>query len=510
MQNAFQWMVAASGLTLAGVALAQPGLPAAPAEIDVAPAATTRVLFATAATPPNAKPLKHTRSFVAVRPDLAAALATNPGDSLVLRVADGVDVTMAVDVVNTRKGDRRSIIGRVEGFQHATAILVVEEDVVAGIIRIPTEGKTYKLRYVADGVNLVCDIDTSRFGECGGATAAPEIPGRVIDPVPGDDAQPPAPPGYTPRGSCSNIETTFDVMAIYSDVARVAAGGTNAIRAEIQLGCDTSNQTYDNSNVFAHYRLVWQGEVVYDENGPMTGHRDRLLDDADGYYDWAPTTKDTYNADLCSIWVDDDDGDQWCGFAFCSMTGDAAYCSINWECASSNFSYPHEHGHNQGCNHNTEDASGGCSEFSYSYGHRFFAGGDGYRTVMAYNQSGTYERVGYWSNPNINYLGVATGTATHDNARTLNDTRGDVEGWELTRYDIWIDLDPPFPAVQIGSWAYPYDTASEGFGGIGVPHASVSEVPTLHVVTGQYNYTGTVSKEMLVVPCGGSATIGTP
>lgn len=509
MHHALEWIIAAGGLTLIGVAVAQPDIPASTAGRDVAPSATSRVLFEPVAVPTNAKVLKHTRTFIAVRPDLSAALAANPGDTLVLRVAEGVDIRMAVDSVHERSATRRSLMGHVPGAQQSSVILVLEDDALAGDIRLPPTGQHFRLRYVADGVHLVCEVDDRAFADCGGSSPAPVIPGRIEDHAP-DPVFPPPPPGYTPRGACSNIETTFDVMVVYSDIARAAAGGTTAIRAEIQLGVDTANLTYDNSFVAAHYRLVWQGEVVYDENGPMTAHRDRLYDDNDGYYDWVPGTKDTYNADMCSIWVDDDDGDQWCGFALCGFTGAEAYCSVNWECAVGNLSYPHEHGHNQDSDHNPEDA-GSCTQYNYSFGHRFAAGGDFHRTVMAYNTSGgPYVRIPYWSNPDVNYLGVATGTATRDNARSLNNVRGTVEGWETTRFDIWIDQDPAAPAFQAGTYVFPYDTAAEGFAAIQVPHSSVSTVPVLHVVTGQYNYTGTVTKEMLITPCGGSATIGTP
>lgn len=467
--------------------------------------------FAVVEAPATAIPLKHSRSFIAVRPDLAALARVQQGDRVEIPVSPTRNLSVVFDLVESRTPTQRSFRGMVEGAPDSSVLVVLNEDAVAGDIRVGRDH--FRFRFVAGGggVHLVCDIDDRGYAECGGASPAPvDAPWRGVDYEPEAEIPADAPPGNPEAGSCSNIEITFDVMVIYSDVARAAAGGTTAMQAEIQLGVDTSNLTYDNSAVGARYRLVWQGEVDYDENGPMTAHRDRLPDTTDGYYDWVPATKDSINADMCSIWVDDDDGGQWCGFALCDFTGDMAYCSVNWECAAGNLSYPHEHGHNQGSDHNPEDG-GSCTEYSYSNGHRFFAGGDGYRTVMAYNNdAGDFSRRPYWSNPNVNFLGTPTGTATRDNARSLNDTRGTVEGWELTRLDIWIDEDPAFPGIQIGTFSLPYDTAAEGFAAIGIPSGSVSIVPILHVVTGTYNYTGTVNKDMTIVPCGGVATIGTP
>jgi len=498
-------MFASSGVVLAQAEDAE----APPAQ----PSAIAHDAFVLVDAPAAGVPLRNSRGSIGVRPDLAALARVRVGDTLNVASAPGVVVPVVVDVVNVRSDTQRSIQGHVPGAPMATLLMVVEHDAVAMDLRIPTANQHFRLKYVADGVHLVCDIDDRLYGECGGATPAPpDAPWRGVDFVPEEGAISPdelPEGGFTPRGACSNIETTFDVMVVYTELARIAAGGTNAIRAEVQLGVDTSNQTYDNSGVVAHYRLVWQGEVDYNESGALTDHRDRLADPDDGFYDWAPVTRDTYNADLCSIWVDDSDGGQWCGFAFCEVDSDSAYCSVNWECAAGNFSYPHEHGHNQGCAHNPEDAGSGCNEYSYSYGHRFTSGGNFYRSVMAYNtDNGPYVRVGYWSNPDVNYLGVPTGTATRDNARSLNNTRGTVEGFELTRMDIWVDADPVFPALQNGSFSFPYDQVGESVAAIQVPHSSITAIPVLHVVTGDYSYTGSITKEMTIVPCSGPATIG--
>lgn len=486
---------------------------------EVAP--LSRTIFQAAQAPQGATGLKHSRGLHAVVVQFDQLDQARPGDIIRFETAPGSLLDLEVTSLERRADDRYSVSGVVRSAPGSQFILVREIDALAGDVRLPTANLHFKMKFagvndVGQTVHLVNDINDSLYGECGGATPLPENAQRGFDPVP-EPWESPEVPAQLPevpfgeRGGCTNIQPVWDVMVVYTNLALDAAGGTNAINAEVQLGVDTANQTFTNSNVNARYRLVWRGVVTYDEVGAMTDHRDRLRDPNDGVYDWINVTRDTVNADMCAIWTQDDDGNQWCGFAFCEVTADAAYVSCNWECAAGNFSYPHEHGHGQGCAHDPDNA-GSCPLYSYSYGHRWTVGSNSYRSVMAYNTTnGPFVRVGHWSNPDVDYLGVATGTATRDNARTLDNTARDVEDFQITRYDVWVDEDLAFPAVQIGTYSFPYDTISEGIGAIDVPFAGASEDPNLRVITGTYTtYTGTISKKMNIIPCGGAVTIGTP
>ncbi|CAN0343650.1 unnamed protein product, partial [Scytosiphon promiscuus] len=81
-----------------------------------------------------------------------------------------------------------------------------------------------------------------------------------------------------------------------------------------------------------------------------------------------------------------------------------------------------EMGHNMGCLHDT--ANNNISPFNdYSHGMRF-------HTIMAYycvynppdGYTGDYvPALNHFSNPDVSYLGVPTGTATANNAQTIRD-----------------------------------------------------------------------------------------
>merc|ERR1712002_265536 len=88
-------------------------------------------------------------------------------------------------------------------------------------------------------------------------------------------------------------------------------------------------------------------------------------------------------------------------------------------CALGYFSFGHEIGHNFGCMH---DAKQGPNRY-YSYGLGKHISGPGVRTIMAYNAPGFRTRVNWWSNPDVKYQGVATGTSGENNARVLREHR---------------------------------------------------------------------------------------
>src|SRR5262249_3160439 len=99
-------------------------------------------------------------------------------------------------------------------------------------------------------------------------------------------------------------------------------------------------------------------------------------------------------------------------------------------CASANFSFPHELGHNMGARHDWfVDPT---NNSPYTYNHGYVNLGGQWRTVMAYNDqcaaSGfNCQRLAYFSNPSLLFngapMGVPEGSAqAADNRKTLNNT----------------------------------------------------------------------------------------
>ena len=112
---------------------------------------------------------------------------------------------------------------------------------------------------------------------------------------------------------------------------------------------------------------------------------------------------------------------------------DKAYSVVHVGCATGYYSFAHEMGHNEGCQHYRNNANGQPGAFPFSYGYQR-PNGTVFRTIMAYQCTSPCVRLNRWSNPDLSYQGVTTGVADNDgaaadNAKTLNNTRTIVAQW---------------------------------------------------------------------------------
>ncbi len=186
-------------------------------------------------------------------------------------------------------------------------------------------------------------------------------------------------------------------------------------------------------------------EVVYTESGNITTDRNRLQNPSDGYVDNVHALRDTYEADVVTMIVENGGG--YCGIAYIMTSVSTTFENYAFNitarnCATGYYSFGHELGHIMSARHDWYvDAT---SYSPYSYNHGLTNPTDGWRTIMAYNSEcvarGTScTRLQYWSNPNVSYggdpMGVPAGTSTAcstgslsnpacdaDNRMTLNNT----------------------------------------------------------------------------------------
>jgi hypothetical protein len=189
---------------------------------------------------------------------------------------------------------------------------------------------------------------------------------------------------------------------------------------------DETNQAYENSQVNARVRLVYRSEINYTESTSFSTNLSRLRSRTDGFIDQVHTIRDTFSADMVSLWVTSSGA---CGIGYLMQTlspdfESSAFTVANWTCATGYYTFGHELGHNQGCHHDWANA-GGTALYPYSYGWRWMGqDGNTYRSIMAYSP-GT--RVQHFSNPDVLYQGVRTGVpigssnAAH-NAQTITNS----------------------------------------------------------------------------------------
>jgi hypothetical protein len=120
---------------------------------------------------------------------------------------------------------------------------------------------------------------------------------------------------------------------------------------------------YANSGIATRLRLVHVEQVAYDESGDFITDLNRLTTAGDGYMDNVPTLRNTYGADLVSLFVENA---QYCGYSWVGPNANYAFSVVNRGCASGNLSFVHELGHNFGALHDPYVDS---DNTPYAYGH---------------------------------------------------------------------------------------------------------------------------------------------
>jgi hypothetical protein len=427
-----------------------------------------------------------------------------PGMRVTILLDDRVKATVSVTEVVHRNARTRVVRGLLDEDPNGTVTLVRHDDATAMRLHAPALGGAFRLHYTGDNSYRVYHINDALAEPCdGGATPPPEEP-RVI--LPDDDDYLPVPlrpddDQADVGGGCTQSSPVVDMWVLYTPAARDAMGGDSAIRAEAALAVELTNEAYQNSACTQRMRLVRATSITYTESGSLNTDLDRLTGTSDGFMDSIHATRDTINADLVCLYTDTGSGLGWCGSSYTS----GFFCA-KWSRAAATLTHAHESGHNMGCAHDRPNVD--CDPTpNYGYGYTTNGNSGVFSTIMSYGAN----RVTHYSNPNVNFDGVATGVALASanpcyNAKVINDRDTTVEGFELTRWDIYVEIGAN-PIVEIGTYTLPYDTLTEGILNIDVPDTGAADVPNLYL-RGSTNWLGTITKEMTITPCGGAVTIG--
>jgi hypothetical protein len=232
-----------------------------------------------------------------------------------------------------------------------------------------------------------------------------------------------------PSASAATAGTVIDVLMVYTTKAKNNASGQAGIETKITNAVAMANQAYINSNIDMQINLVGMAETNYVETGNMSTSLTDLTGTGDGKMDEVHTLRNQLGADQVALISADANycgigymmNSSWISSAFASYAFSVVHDDSVYACLS-NQTLAHEMGHNQGDQHNIEDAGGSAGAYSYSYGHRLCQTG-GFRTVMSYSCTGG-TRISYFSNPNVFLTtGEATGSATANNALSMTNTK---------------------------------------------------------------------------------------
>ncbi|MEP9412142.1 MAG: Ig-like domain-containing protein [Candidatus Brocadia sp.] len=297
-------------------------------------------------------------------------------------------------------------IGKPENIT-GSVILSVCDDTLFGLIELREE--TYKIEPVR-GTN------THRIFRLDLYESAPVDYGGVI------------PPEYELQGKTGIMPyisqgrddgTFFDVFVLYTKGFAEAYPG-DELYAQISYLMGVANTCYSNSVVNLTARVVGLREVDYTDGGMLADALNDLTSGKGVFFD-VPTLRNQSGADLVTLLRVFTETNDVCGLAWqmtslsnsferyaysvvqvgrISFVGGFKFCTDQ--------TLAHEMGHNMGCAH--EDGSG--AVFNYSRGHVF----PPYMSVMAITGR---TRVSHFSNPDVSYEGLITGTNDANNARSI-------------------------------------------------------------------------------------------
>src|SRR5258708_7106291 len=303
----------------------------------------------------------------------------------------------------------------------ATATLVVHNGNVTGTIQIGRD--LYHVEPVGEGVHAIVQIDTSKF--------PPEEPTSFKE----KEKFRPLDLDLRMRKvglSAKDLHDSPVSISVIVGYTQSAKDSVADIDATIQLAVSEANQAYANSGINIQLNLVGTFLFSYTETGKTF---DTILADFASNSD-VNTQRNRAGADLAALIINQSD---YCGLADAILANLCnAFAVVHYSCATGYYSFAHELGHLMGARHD-ENHDATTTPFAYGHGYEHNSTTQPFRTVMAYACStGNCEpRVQYFSNPNVNYMGVATGTAaTNDNARVLNGTAGTIAAFSNPLEDL--------------------------------------------------------------------------
>lgn len=305
-------------------------------------------------------------------------------------------------------------------------ILTIIDGLMTGLIYTPDQ-KVYKIVPIEKGVHKIVLVDQSKFPECSGSLMPIESNNettlnRVNRPNLNEPIARFAGFPASPNIETENIPVAEDgadkisVLVLYTPNARMEARGIAQARVHAQGSIDSTNTAYANSGITTRLSLAGVEEIEISESSDYSSMLNFIRTSSS-----VGAMRDSSKADLVSLIVSSNSSRSLCGLAFITAPANFAFSVVNFGCAIDNLTFAHELGHNMGCNHNPENGGGG-QAFPFSFGHFQV---NSYRTVLATaapnNPCGNCNRVPQFSNPDINFRGLPTGTNQRNNARTINE-----------------------------------------------------------------------------------------
>lgn len=286
-----------------------------------------------------------------------------------------------------------------------SASFAVEGDKVLGMVNVGAD--VFAVRPLGGGLHAIGRVDPASFPP----EHPPGTPAAGGAFVPGAAALMDMPAGASP---------VIAVAVAFTAPARAAilAKYNSSPEQLINLAIETTNRSFEFSNVRMRIALTGVREVALQETGDFEADVRSLVDPGDSRADEVNPWRKEQKANAVIVLVA---MNQYCGMAAGILPKPSdTYAVVSATCAVDNLSFPHEFGHLMGARHDP-DTDNEITPFRHGHGYR---AGSQFRTIMAYAGGScvTCPRVQAWSSPSVMWNGVPMGTddLSHD-ARVLSE-----------------------------------------------------------------------------------------
>jgi len=284
-----------------------------------------------------------------------------------------------------------------------------DKEYVAGSLNWAGAGRHFKLEMCASSLDCFTwsEVNPKRWINEGSVKAPP-----TSSPLSRADQE------LLERGMADNTTNVNVSITIYtSETFRNSFSDYNQMLAFVNLAISETNQGYANSQVPITMFL----KCLLDSPSTDAPDSFTILDNF-----WSAAKGDfnsfRHSADV-TLLLSNTYSDN-CGVAYTDVLGNGQTLgTVAKGCATGYYSFGHEIAHMVGALHNREAGSVN-SKYPTGYGYLMRPPvNSGYRTILAYGARGYYNRVNYYSNPNVSFNNVPTGDANNNNAKVLTERR---------------------------------------------------------------------------------------
>lgn len=316
--------------------------------------------------------------------------ARGAGSKLTFNLASGEAITGVVESVQAISAENLVVRGQIGEEGHFA--FVMKDKALVGHIELPDRNQAFEVAMNEQGqqeLRSISNQDNCETGDSEAEGAGPEVSEEEAMMAVSGPVQ--ISGGDTP---------IIDMLVTYTPAAKAAQGGKSAIEASIQLGIADTNRAFKESGIRAFVRLAGTMELSRNETGNFKTDLNRLTAPNDGFWDEVHKERARVKADQVTVIAKNFGSGSTAGIAWISATEDRAFSLVKSDSFGA-FSFTHELGHNLGLKHT----------------HGYHSNPGRFRTIIAYPP---YVRILRFSNPSIQYKGLATGDRSHNEAGIIN------------------------------------------------------------------------------------------